>query len=82
MKWSSKVDKIDLPEAGSEVNPGTSLIVSGYGLVVDGGPTSPTLRKLNTTVITLYSCEEQYSKLLNTNLCTQRGKNYTVCTVS
>ena len=82
MQYSAKVNKINLPEAGSEVNSGTSVIASGYGVVQQGGSQSSNLRKLNTDVITLDSCNHIYGgRILETNFCTQRKKDYTLCGV-
>ena len=77
VRLAGNVQKINLPRASSNVPIGSNILVSGYGMVVEGGKTSPVLRK-----VTLQVSQCGGGFLQNTVFCGKRGKTYGVCPVS
>ncbi|OXU29210.1 hypothetical protein TSAR_006593 [Trichomalopsis sarcophagae] len=80
VRLNKNVGIIALPEPYSELDEGTTVIVSGFGKSVFEGPISQVLKKLVTKTTSIRRCQAYQGAILQkTNICASRGQGYGTC---
>lgn len=71
LKFTTGVQKIRLPIEGEELEAGTTVTISGWGKLSEGGSSSDTLKQVDVHVISEDDCQMIYGNIVNDRMiCT------------